>query len=54
LVGSRRLEKGDVVAGKKIVEIGSNRIIVEQFGTRFTVQLGEPIDRGLTTKSRKQ
>jgi hypothetical protein len=54
LVGSRRLEKGDVVGGKKIVDIGSDRIVVEQFGTRFTVRLGEPIDKGLTTGSRKR
>jgi hypothetical protein len=54
LVGSRRLERGDVVAGKRIVDIGSDRIVVEQFGTRFTVVLGEPIDRGLTTGSRKR
>jgi hypothetical protein len=54
LVGSRRLEKGDVVAGKKIVEIGSDRVVVEQFGTQFTIRLGEPIDLGLTTKSKKR
>jgi hypothetical protein len=54
LVGSRRLERGDVVAGKKIMEIGSDRIVVEQFGTRFTVRLGEPIDLGMSTKSKKR
>jgi hypothetical protein len=54
LVGSRRLEKGDVVAGKKIIDIGSDRIVVEQFGTLFTIRLGEPIDKGLTSGSKKR
>lgn len=54
LVGSRRLERGDVVAGKKIVDIGSDRIVVEQFGTPFTVMLGEPIDKGLPSGTKKR
>jgi hypothetical protein len=54
LVGSRRLGKGDVVAGKKIIDIGSDRIVVEQFGTRFTVMLGEPIDKSLSSGSKKR
>jgi hypothetical protein len=47
LIGSRRLERGDVIAGKKIIEIGSDRVVLEQFGTRSTVVLGEPVDRSL-------
>jgi hypothetical protein len=54
LVGNRRLERGDVVAGKKIIDIESDRIVVEQFGTDFTVLLGEPIDRGPTTGAGKR
>jgi len=51
LVGNRRLEAGDIIAGKKLVDVSSNRIVLEQFGTRFTVQIGEPVERGLGTKS---
>jgi len=50
MIGTRRVGRGDVVAGKKIVEIGSDRIVVEQFGTTFTVRVGEPIDRSIQTK----
>jgi hypothetical protein len=51
LVGNRRLEAGDIIAGKKLVDVSSNRIVLEQFGTRFTVQIGEPVERGLGSKS---
>lgn len=54
LVGTRRLERGDVVAGKKIVEIGSDRISLEQYGQRFTVRLGEPVDPGVLTSGRRK
>lgn len=54
LIGSRRLEVGDIIAGKKIVEVGTDRVILEQFGTRFTVRLGEPVERTLGTRSRRR
>lgn len=54
LVGDRRLEKGDVVAGKEIVDIGSDRIVVEQFGTRFTIMLGQPVDPNLVIGRKKR
>jgi len=43
LVGSRRLQVGDVIAGKRLVEVGSDRIVVEQFGSRMSVRIGEPV-----------
>jgi hypothetical protein len=46
--------RGDVVAGKKIVEIGSDRIVVEQFGSRSTVRVGELIDQSIQTKSSRR
>lgn len=52
LVGTRRLERGDVIAGKKVIEIGSDRITLEQFGTRFSVRVGEQVERGVDLKRR--
>lgn len=52
LVGTRRLEKGDVIAGKQLVEIGGDYIVLEQFGIESTVRLGEPVQGGLVTKTR--
>jgi hypothetical protein len=54
LVGNRRLETGDIIAGKKLVEVGSDRIALEQFGTRFSVRIGEPVERGGDTRGRKR
>lgn len=54
LIGSRRLERGDVIAGKKLVEVGSDRIVLEQFGNRFGVRIGEPVERTLTGQGRKR
>jgi hypothetical protein len=52
LIGSRRLERGDVIAGKKLVEIGSDRIVLEQFGNRVGVRIGEPIERMLSGRGK--
>jgi hypothetical protein len=54
LVGSRRLERGDVIAGKRLVDIGPDRITLEQFGNRLTVRIGEMVERGVETGSRRR
>jgi hypothetical protein len=48
LIGSRRLEIGDVIAGKKIVAIESDRITLDQGGATSTLQVGESISNGLS------
>jgi len=54
LIGSRRLERGDVIAGKKLVEVSSDRITLEQFGSRYTIRVGEPVERNLDVKKRNR
>jgi hypothetical protein len=54
LIGNRRLEPGDIIAGKKIVSVESDRVVLEQFGTSFTVRIGEPVQRMSTTRNRRQ
>jgi len=43
LIDNRRVRVGDVVMGRKIVEIGTDRIEVEAFGRRTTVRVGESL-----------
>lgn len=43
LVDSRRVTVGDVVMGRRIVEIRPDRVIIEAFGKRRTVRVGESI-----------
>ncbi len=43
LIDSRRVRVGDVVMGRKIVAIHSDRIEVEAFGRRTTVRVGESL-----------
>ena len=43
LVDSRRVTVGDVVMGRRIVEIRPDRVIIEAFGKRTTVRVGESI-----------
>jgi len=49
LIGSRRVARGDVIAGKRLVEIDADRIVLEQSGTTFGVRIGESVDRSMTT-----
>jgi hypothetical protein len=53
LIGSRRLEVGDVIAGKRIVAVESDRVVLEQFGSRFSVRIGDPVEKTLQTKRRR-
>lgn len=43
LVDGRRVAVGDVVMGRRIVEIRPDRVSVEAFGRRSTVRVGESI-----------
>ena len=43
LVDGRRVTEGDVVMGRRIVSIGSDRLEVEAFGKRTTVRVGESL-----------
>jgi len=43
LVDGRKARVGDVVMGRKIVEIGQDRIEIEAFGKRSTVRVGESL-----------
>jgi hypothetical protein len=41
LINDQILEEGDVISGKRIVTIESDRVILEQGGRKFTLVLGE-------------
>ncbi len=43
LIDNRRVRVGDVVMGRKIVAIGTDRIEVEAFGRRTTIRVGESL-----------
>ena len=43
LVDDRRVQVGDVLAGRRIVAIMPDRIEVEAFGKRSTIRVGEPL-----------
>lgn len=43
LVGGRKVQVGDFVLGRKIVEISLDRIEIEAFGKRSTVRVGESL-----------
>jgi hypothetical protein len=43
LIDSRKAQVGDVVMGRKIVDIGQDRIEIEAFGKRSTVRVGESL-----------
>jgi hypothetical protein len=43
LVDGRRVSEGDVVMGRRIVEIRSDRMVVDAFGRRQTVRVGESL-----------
>lgn len=41
LINDQILEEGDVIAGKRIVSIASDNVILEQGGFKFTLTIGE-------------
>jgi hypothetical protein len=43
LIDGRRVQAGDFVLGRKIIEIGQDRIEIEAFGKRSTVRVGESL-----------
>ncbi|HTW91509.1 MAG TPA: hypothetical protein VMH22_07335 [bacterium] len=43
LVDSRKVQVGDVVLGRKIVQISPDRIVIEAFGKQSTVRVGESL-----------
>lgn len=43
LIGGRKARTGDVVAGRKIQEIQTDRVSVEYSGTRYEVKIGSPL-----------
>ena len=53
LIDGRKAQVGDVVMGRKIVEIGQDRIEVEAFGRRSTVRVGESLLPSSYSPSRK-
>jgi len=43
LIGSSRVEAGDVVMGRRIVDIGSDYVTIEAFGRRSRIRVGGSI-----------
>ena len=43
LIDGRKVQVGDVVLGRKIIEIGQDRVEIEAFGKRSTVRVGESL-----------
>jgi len=43
LVDGRRVAVGDVIMGRRIVEIQPDRVVVEAFGRRSTVRVGQSV-----------
>lgn len=43
LVDGRRVAEGDVVMGRRIVEIRSDRVVIDAFGRRQSVRVGESL-----------
>jgi hypothetical protein len=43
LVDNRRLKTGDQVAGRRLVDIGSNMVKVEYKGSSYSVKVGQPL-----------
>jgi hypothetical protein len=43
LVDNRRLKTGDELAGRKLVDIGSNTVKVEYKGSSYSVKVGQPL-----------
>jgi hypothetical protein len=43
LVDGRKVQAGDFVLGRKIIEIGQDRIEIEAFGRRSTVRVGQSL-----------
>jgi type II secretory pathway component PulC len=41
LINDQIMEEGDVISGKRIVTIESDKVILEQGGRKFTLVLGE-------------
>jgi hypothetical protein len=54
LVDGRRVAAGDVVMGRRIVAIEADRVIIEAFGKRSAVRVGESVvPLTFTTKKRR-
>jgi len=53
LIDGRKARVGDVVMGRKIVEIGQDRIEIEAFGKRSTVRVGESLMPPAYSSTRK-
>jgi hypothetical protein len=43
VVGDRQVKAGDQVEGRRIVEIGSDRVKVEYFTKSYEVKLNQPL-----------
>lgn len=43
VVGERQVKPGDQIEGRKIVEVGSDRVKVEYFTKSYEVKLGQPL-----------
>jgi len=43
LIDGRKVQAGDFVLGRKIIEIGQDRIEIEAFGRRSTVRVGQSL-----------
>lgn len=53
LIDGRRVQAGDFVMGRKIIEIGQDRIEIEAFGRRSTVRVGESLMPSSYTPTRR-
>jgi sRNA-binding protein len=53
LIDGRKVQAGDFVLGRKIIEIGQDRIEIEAFGKRSTVRVGESLMPSSYTPARR-
>ncbi|MCX7785138.1 MAG: hypothetical protein N2201_02775 [candidate division WOR-3 bacterium] len=54
LIDTRRMTIGEEISGRKIVEIGDDRIVIEEFGRRREVRMGESILPSVLTQKRRR
>lgn len=54
LIDSRRMGIGEEISGRRIVEIGDDRIVIEEFGRRREVRIGESILPSVLTQKRRR
>jgi len=53
LIDGRKVQAGDIVLGRRIIEIGQDRVEIEAFGKRSTVRVGESLMPSSYTPTRR-